>query len=164
MTDPAVTDPAVTDSAVTDSAAQEMARYRPSPLGKDVEAIMARHTVRRAVWVAPPLVALFWLLRGAAGGGAAAIGIAIVVANFLFAGLLLSKSARISLSLYHAAALFGFLVRLGLIMLAMFLVARATEIDRLAMGVAAVVSYLVLLSWEAIAVAKGAERELEWSD
>ena len=149
---------------MTGPAADNLARYRPSPLGKDVEAIMARHTVRRVVWVAPPLIAVFWLARGFDGGVAAAIGIGIVAANFLLAGLALSKSARISLALYHAAALFGFVVRLGLIMLAMFLIARATDIDRLAMGVAAVVSYLVLLSWEAVAVAKGAERELEWSD
>ena len=149
---------------MTEPAAQDLSRYEPSPLGKDVEAIMARHTVRRAVWVAPPLVALFWLTRGLDGGIASAVGIAIVVGNFLLAGLVLSKSARISLSLYHAAALFGFFVRLGLIMLVMFLIAQTTEIDRLAMGVSAVVSYLVLLSWEAVAVANGAEWELEWSD
>jgi hypothetical protein len=141
-----------------------MARYQPSPLGKDVEAIMAWHTVRRAIWVAPPLIAVFWLARGLDGGIAAAVGIAIVAGNFLLAGVVLSKSARISLSLYHAAALFGFVVRLGLIMLVMYLVARTTGIDRLAMGVSAVVSYLVLLTWEAVAVAKGSERELEWSD
>lgn len=149
---------------MSEPAAQDMTRYEPSPLGKDVEAIMARHTVRRAIWVAPPLVALFWLIRGLDGGVASAAGIAIVVGNFLLAGLALSKSARISLSLYHAAALFGFFVRLGLIMLVMLLIAQATEIDRLAMGISAVVSYLVLLSWEAVAVAKGSERELEWSD
>jgi hypothetical protein len=149
---------------VTDPQAQDMARYQPSPLGKDVEAIMARHTVQRAIWVAPPLIVLFWLARGLDGGIAAAVGIAIVAGNFLLAGAVLSKSARISLSLYHAAALFGFVVRLGLIMLVMYLVARTTGIDRLAMGVSAVVSYLVLLTWEAVAVAKGSERELEWSD
>ncbi len=149
---------------MTDPATQDLTRYQPSALGKDVEAIMARHTVRRAIWVAPPLIAVFWLARGLEGGIAAGVGIAIVVGNFLLAGLALSKSARISLALYHAAALFGFFVRLGLIMLVMFLIAQATEIDRLAMGVSAVVSYLVLLSWEAVAVAKGSERELEWSD
>lgn len=139
-------------------------RYQPSPLGRDVETTMAWHTVRRAVWVAPPLIVLFWLLRGAAGAAASAVGVAIVVGNFLLAGWVLSKSARISLSLYHAAALFGFFVRLGLIMLVMFLIAQATEVDRLAMGISAVASYLVLLSLEAIAVAKGAEKELEWSN
>jgi hypothetical protein len=149
---------------VTDPATEDSIRAQPSPLGKDVEAILSWHTVRRVVWVAPPLVAVFWLARGLGGGIAAAVGIAIVAGNFLLAGLALSKSARISLALYHAAALFGFLVRLGLIMLVMLLIAQTTEIDKLAMGVSAVVSYLVLLSWEAVAVAKGSERELEWSD
>jgi hypothetical protein len=37
------------------------------------------------------------------------------------------------------------------------------EIDRLALGVSVVVSYMVLLSWEALSVAKGEERELEWT-
>ena len=147
---------------MSDPTTQDLSRYQPSPLGRDVEAIMARHTVRRAVWVAPPLVAIFWWTRGVDGAVAAAVGIAIVVANFLVAGLALSKSARISLGLYHAAALFGFFLRLGL-MLVMFLIAQVTDIDRLAMGVSAVVSYLVLLSWEAVAVAKGEERELEWN-
>ncbi len=44
----------------------------------------------------------------------------------------------------------------------MLVVAQAADVDRLAMGVAAVIAYLVLLSWEALAVARGAERELEW--
>lgn len=141
-----------------------MARYRPSPLARDVEAVIGWNTAKRVVFVAPPLVAAFWLARGGAAAGAAAIGVAIVVINFVLAGVILSKSARISLGLYHAAALFGFFVRLGLIMLVMFLVAQATEIDRLAMGISAVASYLVLLSLEAVAVAKGAEKELEWSN
>ncbi len=140
------------------------ARYRPSPLRKDVEAIIARHTVRRAIFVGPPLIVLFWLTRGTAGAVAASVGLAVVVANFLLAGALLSRSARISLSLYHAAALFGFFLRLGLITLTMVLVTQLTEIDRLAMGITAVASYLVLLSLEALAVASGAEKELEWTN
>jgi hypothetical protein len=139
------------------------ARYEPIAQDKDVEAVLGRHIALRAVWVAPIIVAVFWLARGSGGAIAAAVGVAIVVANFLLAGFLLSKAARISLSLYHAAALFGFLIRLGLIMLTMMLVGRATNIDRLAMGLAVVVSFLVLLTLEAVAVSKGKEKELEWS-
>jgi hypothetical protein len=32
------------------------------------------------------------------------------------------------------------------------------------MGISVVVSYLVLLSWEAVAVTRGAERDIEWSN
>ena len=142
---------------------QELAaRYQPVP-GADVEAVLGRHIALRALWVTPLLAAIFWLANGPGGAIAAAVGSAIVAVNFLAAGWVLSKSARISLSLYHAAAFVGFVIRLGLITLAIILVGRATNIDRLSMGVAAVVSYLVLLTLEAVAVVKGKEKELEWS-
>lgn len=128
----------------------------------DVEAIIARNTVRRAVFVGPPLVALFGALGGLDGAVGAAVGIGIVVANFLLAGLILSAAARVSLGLYHAAALFGFLLRLVMVSVTMLAVAGLADVDRVAMGVTAVAAYLVLLSWEAWAVAHGAERELEW--
>jgi|AMFO01.1.fsa_nt_gi hypothetical protein len=141
-----------------------VAAYEPAPDRRPVEAIIARHLVRRAVVVAPVVVAVAALARGRAGAFAAAVGVVVVVANFLLGGYVLATAARISLSLYHAAALFGFLVRLGLITGTMFLVAAVVGVDRTALGISVVVSYLVLLSWEAVAVAKGAERELEWSN
>ena len=73
-----------------------------------------------------------------------------------------SVSAKISLSLYHAAALFGFFIRLGLITITVLVITQLVDLDRLALGITLVVTYLVLLSWEAVAVAKGRERELEW--
>lgn len=128
-----------------------------------VEAILARHTAARAVWVAPVLVAAFWLTRGVEGAVWAGAGVALVVGNFLLAGALLSVAARISLAFYHAAALFGFFLRLGLILTTMVVILRLTEPDRLAFGLAAVASYMVLLTWEAVRVARGKERELDWT-
>lgn len=128
-----------------------------------VESIIARHTVARAVWVGPPLVLIFALTGGLLGAASAVLGVGVVVANFLLAGSILSISARISLAAYHAAALFGFFLRLGLLVLTILLIARFVPIDRLAFGVSAVVSYLVLLSWEAVAVSKGRERDLDWT-
>jgi hypothetical protein len=130
----------------------------------DVEATLAKHTAKRAVFVGPVLLAVFWAARGVDGLVASAIGIAIVVGNFLLAGAMLSVAARISLSLYHAAALFGFFLRLGLITLGVLIISRLVELDKLALGITVVVAYLGLLTWEAIAVAKGAERELEWTN
>lgn len=141
---------------------EELARYQPSKHRKDVEAVLSRHTAMRAIYVAPLLALGFGLFRGVGGAVAALVGVAIVVGNFLLSGVVMSRSARISLSLYHAAALFGFFLRLGLIMVTMFVIAGVFEIDRVALGISVVISYLVLLSWEALAVAKGAERELEW--
>lgn len=128
-----------------------------------VESVLARHTVARSVYVAPALVAIFWLTRGWDGAWSAAIGVGVVVANFLLAGAMLSISAKISLAVYHAAALFGFFLRLALMVLTVLLIAQWLPIDRLAFGISAVVAYLVLLSWEAVAVSKGRERNLDWT-
>jgi hypothetical protein len=129
----------------------------------DIESRLARHTVARAIYVAPVMIALFWILRGWDGAWSAAVGVLVVIANFLLAGAILSISARISLSAYHAAALIGFFLRLGLLTVTMLLIAEYAPIDRLAFGITAVVTYLVLIAAEAVAVAKGKERELEWT-
>jgi hypothetical protein len=129
----------------------------------DVEAILALHTVRRGLVIGPLAVAAAWGLRGASGAIGAAIGVAVIVLNLLASGALLSVAARISLSAYHAAALFGFVLRLLTITVSMLLVARFFEIDRIAFGVAAIATYLVLLTLEAVAIARGNEKELEWT-
>lgn len=141
----------------------DLAKFQPIPHDKDVEAVLALHTAKRAIWVGPVLAVVFGLFGGVGAAVAAGVGVAIVAVNFVLSGLVMSRSARISLSMYHAAALFGFFLRLGLIMVMMFAVSSAFEIDKTALGVAVVVSYLVLLSWEALSVAKGDEKELEWN-
>ncbi len=138
-------------------------RYAAAPGAPNIEIKIGLATSRRALLVAPVLIAVFGVFRGGLGAVSAAIGVAIVVVNFLLAGFVMSKAASVSLSLYHAAALFGFLLRLILITVVMIGVGQMMDIDRLAMGVAAIVSYLVLLSWEAVALSRGDEKELEWS-
>lgn len=140
------------------------AMHKPSVEHRPVEAIMSRNMVKRAVWIAPVLILIFGVTNGVQGAVAAAIGVAIVVANFLIGGWILATAAAVSLTLYHAAALFGFFIRLGLITLTMLLIVSVADIDRVAMGVSVVASYLILLSLEAVAVTKGTERELEWTN
>lgn len=137
----------------------------PSVEKRPVEAIIGKNIAKRAIFVAPVLVAIFWLVSGIEGAVAAGIGVAIVVVNFVLGGYILATAAGVSLSLYHAAALFGFFIRLGLITMTMFLIVMVSpDIDRVALGVSAVASYLTLLSLEAVAVARGSERELEWTN
>ena len=135
----------------------------PAPDPRPVEAIVGWHTARRAVVIAPVLVVAAGLLSGPGAAVAALVGVAVVAGNFVLGGAMLSVAARASLGMYHAAALFGFFIRLGLITVTMLLLAELTGIDRTALGISVVLSYLALLSWEAVAVARGAERELEWS-
>lgn len=131
------------------------------PLG--VESALAREMVLRSVYLGPVVVLAFWILRGWTGAWSAAIGVLVVVLNFLLAGAILSISARISLQAYHAAALIGFFLRLGLLVGTMYLIVAVVEVDRLAFGIAAVVSYLTLLVLEAIAISRKTERGLSWT-
>lgn len=128
----------------------------------DVEVVLARHTARRAVVVGPILVVVAAVVRGLDGALAALIGVLIVTGYFLLNGFMLAVAARISLGAYHAAALFGFFLRLGLIAVTMIGVAAVIEIDRPVLGITVVVAFLALVAWEAVAVATGRERELEW--
>ena len=141
-----------------------LVRYGPVPDERPIEAIISRHIAKRGLIVAPILALIFGVLQGWQGAIAALVGVAIVVGNFLLGGWIMSRAARVSMNLYHAAALFGFLIRLGLITVTMLIIANVTNLDRMAMGISVVVSYLVLLSWEAVAIMNGAERDLEWSN
>lgn len=130
----------------------------------DVEAKLAKNTARRALWVGPAVILVFWLVRGGDGALAAAIGVGAVVGNFLLSGWGLSVAARISPAAYHAAALFGFFVRFALLTVTIVLtLTLVPDLDRVAFAIATVVTYLVLLSWETVAVSRGSERDLEWT-
>ena len=130
--------------------------------GPPLEANLARETVARAIYVGPILVLVFGLLRGWDGAWSAALGVVVVVANLLLAGLILSSSLRISLQAYPAAALIGFFLRLGLFVGAVYLIASLVEVDRVAFGISAVIAYIVMLAWEAVAITRNTEREPSW--
>ncbi|MFV1999958.1 MAG: hypothetical protein ACC654_06300 [Acidimicrobiia bacterium] len=144
-------------------AASAEAYKAPFPDAVNVEALMARSIVRRVVAVGPLIVAVAWFWRGSLGALSAAIGVAVIAANFLLSGWLLSRAARISMQAYHVAALFGFFLRLGFITVSMFAVAWLFEIDRRALGIAAISAFLILLILESIALLRGARKDLEWS-
>ena len=130
--------------------------------GPPLEANLAKETVARAVYIGPALILLFGLLNGWDGAWSAALGVVVVVANFLLAGAILSISLRISLQAYHAAALIGFLLRLALFVGAVYLIATLVEVDRVAFGVSAVIAYIVMLAWEAVSITRDREREPSW--
>lgn len=117
-----------------------------------VEWKIARSVVRRAVVLGPILIAIAAWIRGIDGLIASAIGILIVVGYYAFTGLMLSGAARISLAAYHASALFGFFIRLGLITVTMVLLTRMFELDKLALGFTVIAAYVGLLTWEAAAM------------
>jgi hypothetical protein len=68
--------------------------------------------------------------------------------NFGLAAVLISWAAPISLALMMGFTLFGFLLRLGLISLAVFLVRDVSWVSLPALGITIIVTHLGLLFWE----------------
>jgi len=123
----------------------------PSPSaveGTAPEVIIARDIAKRAAMIAPILIVVFGLIWGMNGAYSTAYGLAIVVCNFALAGALLSWSASISPGLMMGVALFGYLIRLALIFLAIWLVRGASWVALVPLGITIISAHLGLLFWE----------------
>lgn len=120
--------------------------------------------VRRAVWFGPPAFVLALAIGAAAGGWnigwSAAIGIAVVLANFVAHGVSLAWAARRSLTALAAVAMVGFIVRLGAIVAVMFALNRLSFFSPLAFGLAVVPATVLLLVFEMKLLAGGLGSEL----
>jgi hypothetical protein len=68
--------------------------------------------------------------------------------NLVIAALLLAWAARISLSMLMVASLGGFVLRMGLVVLAVLLVKDASWISLTALCVTILITHLGLLLWE----------------
>jgi hypothetical protein len=103
---------------------------------------------RRSLWVIPVAVTISAAFWGIDGVWSTLYGIAIVVVNFLFSAWLLQVGGRIGAAAMGAAAMFGFLLRLGLIMVAVLLVRNMPWVELVPLGLTLIVTHLVLLFWE----------------
>ncbi len=117
-------------------------------VGDPTEVRVSRAMIKRGLVVAPVLVAVCAVLWGGDGAWSSAYGIVLVLANFALAAGIISATARISLGLLMGATLFGYLIRLGLIFLAVYLVKDAGWISLPALGATIIVTHLGLLFWE----------------
>jgi len=109
---------------------------------------VAKDLVKRVLFAGPVLIAigaLFWQTNGALS---VAYGIAIVVVNFMLAAAMLAWAGRISLAAMGAAAMFGFLARLGLIFIAVLAVRNQSWVELLPLGLTLIVAHLGILFWE----------------
>ena len=103
---------------------------------------------KRGLIAAPVIVAISLVIWGTAGAWSSAYGTAIVLANFLLSAAIIATTARISLSLMMGAVMFGYLIRLGLIFIAVWFVKDASWISLPALGATIIVTHLGLLAWE----------------
>ncbi len=115
----------------------------PSPVAQ-----IARDLVRRGLWAAPVLLGVGAAIWGMNGLYSVAYGMALVLANFAIAAGIIAATSRISLALLMAGVLFGFLIRLGVIFVAVYLVRDVSWIELLALGLTLIVTHLGLLFWE----------------
>lgn len=116
--------------------------------GEPVEITVTADMVKRGLVMAPLIVAVSGVIWGLDGVWSSAYAIGIVLVNFLLSAVIISSTARISLGLMMGATLFGYLIRLGLIMLAVLLVKDAAWISLPALGATIIVTHLGLLLWE----------------
>jgi hypothetical protein len=116
--------------------------------GPAPEVSVTKDMVKRGLVVAPVLVAICGVIWGMDGAWSSAYAIALVMLNFGLAAALIALTARISIGLMMGTILFGYLLRLGLIFLAVFLVKDAAWISLPALGTSIIVTHLGLLVWE----------------
>jgi len=89
--------------------------------------------------------AIGWQMHGVL---TTAFAVAIVVLNFLAAAALMTWAARISLGMLMGAVLIGYIVRMGIIALAVFAVKDEPWVVLPLLGFALVLTHLALLFWE----------------
>ena len=116
--------------------------------GPAPEVTISRDMIKRGLIAAPIIIAICGVIWGGDGAWSSAYGIAIVLANFAIAAAIIAMVAKISIALLMGATLFGYLIRLGLIFLAVWVVKDASWISLPALGATIIVTHLGLLFWE----------------
>ncbi len=116
--------------------------------GPAPEAALARDIIKRGLFVAPILVGVCAIVWGANGAYSCAYAFAIVFCNFGLAAALVSYTARISYAFMMATMLFGYLLRLALVAVAVFVVRNLEWVELLPLGLTIIFAHLGLLFWE----------------
>lgn len=118
--------------------------------GPSPETQIAGDLVKKAAMVAPAAILLGGLVWRSGGAIATAFAVAIVALNFVMAAFSMSYTAKISAGLMMGTALFGYLVRIGLIFVAFFLVKDTWWMQEgiIPFSITLVVLHLALLFWE----------------
>ncbi len=119
-----------------------------APAGEAPEYELVGDLLRRALPIAPVVVAVAGSLAGVDGALSAGVGVALVAGNLLLAAASLVWAGRISLGLLMGVALGGYAVRIGLLFLIVLLLQDLPWIHLTSLGLTLVVTHLGLLFWE----------------
>lgn len=112
------------------------------------EVEIVRDLTRRALPVAPVVIAVAALFAGTNGALSASAGIALVLANFAVAAASLVWAARINYAVLMGVALFGYLLRISAMFGIVFVLRDLDWVDLPSLGCTIVVTHLGLLAWE----------------
>ena len=109
---------------------------------------IARDMVRRGVLLMPFVVTASALIGGVNVAISVGYGMLIVMINFLASAYLLVWAARISLGLVASVALGGYVMRLALVFMAVWLVKDTSWVRMIPLGITIIATHLGLLVWE----------------
>lgn len=109
---------------------------------------VARDMARRGLMILPIVVGSVWLLADWPAAASVAYAMVLVMANLLLSAYLLRWAAGIALGLIPSVALGGYVMRLALIFLAVWLVRDASWVRMIPLGITIIATHLGLLSWE----------------
>jgi hypothetical protein len=112
------------------------------------EGSIVKDMAKKAAIAGPVLIVAFGLIWGIGGALSTAYAIAIVLLNFALSAAILSWSARISLGMLMGATLFGFLIRMGIVLVAVLAVVNTSWVEVVPLAITIVVTHLGLLFWE----------------
>jgi hypothetical protein len=113
-----------------------------------VEQQIARDIVRHALVAAPVLFVLLGLLRSGEAAASGALGMALVIGNFLLAAALQSWAARISPATVVGTAMAGYVLRLGVLVGAVLALRTLDWVDVSVLVLTVAFAHLALLVWE----------------
>lgn len=116
--------------------------------GPAPEAALVRDIIKRGVVASPILLGVSLAIWGSNGAYSCAYALAIVFANFGLAAGVVAYTARISYALMLASTLFGYLLRLALVAVAVFLVRNLGWVELIPLGLTIILAHLGLLFWE----------------
>ncbi len=130
------------------SAASEPVTLAEPSLGPSPAAQIAKDLVRRGLLVMPIAMAGAALIGDRNDALSVGYAMLIVLANFLASAYLLAGAARISLGLVASVALGGYVMRLALVFMAVWLVKDTAWVRMIPLGITIIVTHLGLLVWE----------------
>ena len=109
---------------------------------------VARDLARRVLIVAPLVLAVGAIVAGVDGAISAAIGLALVAANFLVAARVVSWTARRSPSAVMGVVMAGYLVRMAVLFAIALALGELAFINLPVLVITVAVVHLALLAWE----------------